>query len=267
MMVRKNSPDLGPLFTVSEDELSRPARRREDRDVLVLRIEVEAQRREVARLREIVASGEARPHEPPIRATAKLENDPLLLTSRDLRNTLGISAGTLYRWVKDGSFPRQIHVGSLARWTKAEVDAWLQARTEARARNAVSRDRPEGNTRVRGGRSRWAPTTASQPEITERGTSWKPQPTPLRGVGWRLPPGIPQPVSSDHADYTVPRFGLEDAARYVGLPLHRQWDLRAIPHGRTRAMHYCFAQSDLDAFLHTLRQKPAKGSKAKPGPA
>ena len=46
----QHEPELGPLFTVTEEELSRPPRRREDRDVLVLRIEIEAQRREVARL-------------------------------------------------------------------------------------------------------------------------------------------------------------------------------------------------------------------------
>lgn len=268
MTVRKDRPDLGPLFTLSEDELRRPARRREDRDVLVLRIEVEAQRREVARLMEIIASGEPLLHEPRILPSANLEGDRLLLTCRDLRRTLGVSAGTVYRWVKGGSFPRQIHVGSLARWKKADVDAWLQARTEDRVRNAVSRDHPKTITRVRGGRSRWSPTTAVPPALTESAAAtWEPRPTPLRGVGWRLPPGKPQPVDSDHPDYTVPRFRLEDAARYVGLPSHRQWDLHAIPHGRTRAMHYCFAQSDLDVFRATMKQRPAKSPKAKSGPA
>lgn len=50
MNTRDPRADLGPLLTLTEEELSRPARRREDRDVLVLRIEIEAQRREVARL-------------------------------------------------------------------------------------------------------------------------------------------------------------------------------------------------------------------------
>ena len=44
---------LGPLLTITEEELSRPARRREDRDILILRIEIEAQRREVARLTQL----------------------------------------------------------------------------------------------------------------------------------------------------------------------------------------------------------------------
>lgn len=50
MSARNYHDELGPLFTITEDELNRPARRREDRDVLVLRVEIEAQRREVARL-------------------------------------------------------------------------------------------------------------------------------------------------------------------------------------------------------------------------
>ncbi len=58
---------------------------------------------------------------------------------------------------------------------------------------------------------------------------------------------------------------MEDAARYVGLPSDPQWDLRAIPHGRTRAMHYCFAQSDLDAFRATLKLRRKKGAKADRG--
>ena len=45
MTPRRSIDELGPLFTITEDELSRPARRREDRDVLVLRVEIEASAR------------------------------------------------------------------------------------------------------------------------------------------------------------------------------------------------------------------------------
>jgi hypothetical protein len=50
MPPRRSIDELGPLFTIADDDLSRPVRRREDRDVLVLRVEIEAQRREVERL-------------------------------------------------------------------------------------------------------------------------------------------------------------------------------------------------------------------------
>lgn len=53
--------ELGPLFTIAKEELNRPARRREDRDVLVLRVEIGAQRREVARLMHAVCESAPTP--------------------------------------------------------------------------------------------------------------------------------------------------------------------------------------------------------------
>ncbi len=68
-------------------------------------------------------------------------------------------------------------------------------------------------------------------------------------------PSTSEAVAPDHPDYSVPRFSREHAARYVGLPAYRQFDLNEIPHGRTRGMRYCFAQSDLDAFKATLKAR------------
>jgi len=251
--------DLGPLLTISEEELSRPARRREDRDVLVLRIEIEAQRREVARLMAIIGRGIPMVESVAMPAAGEVDTDRVLLSARDLKRALGVSTGTLYKWVHDGTFPPQIHIGSLARWQKADVDAWLKARAADRTHDAVARQRERTVQKVRGGRSRWATSTVSEPTITEGYVrDWVPRPTPLRGVGWRLPPGDPEPVPPDHADYTVPRFRFSDAARYVGLPWHREQELIGVPHGRTTGMHHCFAQSDLDAFKATL-PPPKKG--------
>jgi predicted DNA-binding transcriptional regulator AlpA len=243
---------------MTDEELARPARRREDRDLLVLRVEIEAQRREVARLME--ALGERPQPSPREVEDAKSHgdvplDDRLLLSARDLRKALGVTPSTLYRWMKEGAFPEQIHVGSLARWRRSDVDAWIRTRAEDRARHDAASIRPDITKKVRGGRSRWA-STASAPVITESSApAWEPRPTPLRGSGHRLPPGVPEPVAPDHPDYTVPRFSREHAARYVGLPAHRQFDLDAIPHGRTRGMHFCFAQSDLDTFKATLKPR------------
>lgn len=256
MPPRRYIDELGPLFTITEEELSRPARRREDRDVLVLRVEIEAQRREVARLMNTL--GERPQPAPRAAENGKSDgdnalDDRLLLSARDLRKALGVTPSTLYRWMKEGAFPAQIHVGSLARWRRADVDAWIGSRAENRARQDAARIRPEVTKKVRGGRSRWA-STASAPVVTESSApAWEPRPTPLRGTGHRLPPGVPEPVAPDHPEYTVPRFNREYAARYVGLPVHRQFELDQIPHGRTRGMHFCFAQSDLDAFKATLK--------------
>ncbi len=256
-MRRHDEPELGPLFTVTEEELSRPARRREDRDVLVLRIEIEAQRREVARL--MKAAGEKlRVEDLPEPDRQISDPDKLLLSARDLRKALGVSAGTLYRWMGDGTFPPQIHIGSLARWRRADIGAWIQARAEARAMQDLERARPSVHKKVRGGRSRWA-STAQVPVVTEsHAPAWEPRPVPVRGTGHRLAGGVPVPVAPDHPEYKVPRFSRDHAAAYVGLPWHRQFELDQIPHGRTNALHFCFAQFDLDEFKATLKPEPVR---------
>src|SRR5262245_34034981 len=95
-----NIDEFGPLLTTSEHELARPARRREDRDVLVLRIEIEAQRREVARLTAILAGGERLIQAAPKEDDAQFQGTRLLLSVRDLRAALGVTPSTLYRWIK-----------------------------------------------------------------------------------------------------------------------------------------------------------------------
>jgi len=233
--------------------------------VLVLRVEIEAQRREVARLMNALGERPQPARREPDDAKSDGHNaldDRLLLSARDLRKALGVTPSTLYRWMKEGAFPEQIHVGSLARWRRSDVDAWIRTRAEDRARQNAATIRPEVTKKVRGGRSRWA-STASAPVITESSApAWEPRPMPLRGTGHHLPSGVPDTVPSDHPDYTVPRFSREHAARYVGLPVHRQFELDKIPHGRTRGMRFCFAQSDLDAFKATL--KPLGRSKRRP---
>jgi predicted DNA-binding transcriptional regulator AlpA len=150
-----------------------------------------------------------RPQPPPTEAeSAKADGDAafddrLLLSARDLRKALGVNASTVYRWMKDGAFPTQIHIGSLARWRRSDVDAWIRTRAEDRARQNAASIRSEIKKKVRGGRSRWA-STASAPVVTESSApAWEPRPTPLRGTGHHLPPGVPEPV---HLTIRITRF-------------------------------------------------------------
>jgi len=145
---------LGPLFNISEEELTRPTRRREDRDVLVLRIEIEAQRREVARLMALMVERKSESIRPLEESVTAIEPERLLLTARELRKAIGVSTTTLWRWVRDGKFPPQVRIGSLVRWKRSEVDAWLQARTDERTISTVARERPKGVQRAEGRRSR-----------------------------------------------------------------------------------------------------------------
>jgi predicted DNA-binding transcriptional regulator AlpA len=43
-----------------------------------------------------------------------LETELQQLSARDLLKATGVSAGGLYRWMKDGAFPPQIRIGSLS---------------------------------------------------------------------------------------------------------------------------------------------------------
>lgn len=142
---------LGPLFSVSQEEIDRGVRRREDRDVLFLRIEIEAQRREVARLMALLEECRTAPPPPPDESLTAIEPDRLLLTARELRKAIGVSTTTLWRWVRDGKFPPQVRIGSLVRWRRSEVGAWWQARAEERAIGTVARERPRAAQRAAGG--------------------------------------------------------------------------------------------------------------------
>ena len=47
---------------------------------------------------------------------------------------LGISRGTLYRWMSTGNFPRPIRLGpaSIA-WRRSDIDEWLASRPQSGA--------------------------------------------------------------------------------------------------------------------------------------
>ena len=52
--------------------------------------------------------------------------DKRLLSARDLRKALGVSAGTLYRWRGDGTFPPQIRISANgAGWKESDLNRWV----------------------------------------------------------------------------------------------------------------------------------------------
>jgi prophage regulatory protein len=49
-----------------------------------------------------------------------------------------VPTGTLYRWMKEGSFPRQVKLGPRAvGWYRSEVTAWIENRSRTGPRNAA----------------------------------------------------------------------------------------------------------------------------------
>ena len=45
---------------------------------------------------------------------------------QDLESLFQISRATIYRWVKEGSFPQPIHLGAnMVRWKVSDIEAWV----------------------------------------------------------------------------------------------------------------------------------------------
>lgn len=68
--------------------------------------------------------------------TFKAENSPvgrlLLMSMRQVTDTLGVSRSTLYEWRNSGSFPQGHRIGpNRIAWKVADVEAFLEARRAA----------------------------------------------------------------------------------------------------------------------------------------
>ena len=65
---------------------------------------------------------------------------PAIMRLPEVLTMLGISATTIWRWERQGRFPRRLKLGPhLTGWVKSEVEEWFQQQTAARLnRNQVS---------------------------------------------------------------------------------------------------------------------------------
>jgi len=51
----------------------------------------------------------------------------LYQTRQELEETLTLSSATIYRWVKDGRFPKPIRLGTkMVRWKTSDIEQWLK---------------------------------------------------------------------------------------------------------------------------------------------
>jgi prophage regulatory protein len=65
--------------------------------------------------------------EPQQRATVSKQTYPegALLRMKNVKELLGVSAGTVYRWISEGTFPRPVRVGERSvRWRLDDLEAW-----------------------------------------------------------------------------------------------------------------------------------------------
>jgi predicted DNA-binding transcriptional regulator AlpA len=55
--------------------------------------------------------------------------DDRYLRLKELKERIGVSRATIYRWAKDYDFPRPVKLGpGTSAWRQSEVDKWLQRR-------------------------------------------------------------------------------------------------------------------------------------------
>ena len=58
---------------------------------------------------------------------------PRLLRLPEVREKTGLSTSTIYRWMTEGTFPKQIHLGPRTIvWNEREVVQWMEDRMATR---------------------------------------------------------------------------------------------------------------------------------------
>jgi len=56
---------------------------------------------------------------------------PKLMRIADVANYLSLSKGTIYRKIKEGTFPSPKKLGHSVRWTSADIEAWIEGLSES----------------------------------------------------------------------------------------------------------------------------------------
>ncbi|MBN8477746.1 MAG: helix-turn-helix domain-containing protein [Burkholderiales bacterium] len=51
----------------------------------------------------------------------------IVLLKNQVAEKCRVSPRTIEVWIREGRFPQPFYIGRLAAWSKADIDAWLQA--------------------------------------------------------------------------------------------------------------------------------------------
>ena len=58
-----------------------------------------------------------------------VEFDSPYQTRQQLEKLFKVSPATIYRWIKEGRFPKPIHLGAnMVRWKASDIEAWIAER-------------------------------------------------------------------------------------------------------------------------------------------
>ena len=58
--------------------------------------------------------------------TMSIEFDSPYQTRHELEKLLKVSPATIYRWIKEGNFPKPVRLGAnMVRWKVSDIEAWV----------------------------------------------------------------------------------------------------------------------------------------------
>ena len=58
-----------------------------------------------------------------------VEFDSPYQTRQQLEKLFKVSSATIYRWIKEGRFPKPIHLGAnMVRWKASDIESWVTER-------------------------------------------------------------------------------------------------------------------------------------------
>ena len=58
-----------------------------------------------------------------------IEFDSPYQTRQELEKIFKVSPATIYRWIKEGNFPKPVRLGAnMVRWKASDIEAWMTDR-------------------------------------------------------------------------------------------------------------------------------------------
>ena len=61
-----------------------------------------------------------------------IEFESPLIIRQELETAFKVSHATIYRWIKEGSFPKPVRLGAnMVRWKASDIEIWMTEREAA----------------------------------------------------------------------------------------------------------------------------------------
>ena len=61
-----------------------------------------------------------------------IEFENPLIKRQELEKALTVSSATIYRWIKEGNFPKPVRLGAnMVRWKASDIEEWMMQKEVA----------------------------------------------------------------------------------------------------------------------------------------